>query len=60
MQMRISRSRMAGDPPDVLITPRLADHQLMDFHRADEAIQEGHRAAKEAGHALRALPGDRG
>ncbi|MCC5814312.1 MAG: patatin-like phospholipase RssA [Leptospira sp.] len=46
MQIRISRSRMAGDPPDVLITPKLGYMGLMEFHRAKEAIDEG-RASVE-------------
>jgi NTE family protein len=41
MQIRITRSRMAGDPPDVLITPKLGYMGLMEFHRAKEAIEEG-------------------
>lgn len=45
MQMRISRSRLAGDPPEVLITPRLAHLGLLDFHRAEEAIEAGRHAA---------------
>jgi NTE family protein len=48
MQVRISRSRMAGDPPDVLISPRLAHMSLYDFHRGEEAIEEGRRAALAA------------
>lgn len=40
-QDRITRSRMAGDPPDVLLNPRLAHIELMAFDRADEAISEG-------------------
>ncbi|QEA14155.1 patatin-like phospholipase family protein [Comamonas flocculans] len=45
MQMRITRSRMAGDPPEVVIAPSLAHLGLLDFHRAAEAIEEGRRAA---------------
>lgn len=45
MQMRITRSRLAGDPPELLIAPRLAHLGLMDFHRAGEAIEAGHHAA---------------
>lgn len=41
MSVRISRSRMAGDPPDVLFAPRLARIGLMDFHRGPEAIAAG-------------------
>jgi len=48
MQVRITRSRMAGDPPDVLVAPRLASFGLLDFDRADEAIAEGRRAVQEA------------
>lgn len=48
MQMRIGRSRMAGDPPEVLVTPRLTDFGLFDFDRASEAIEEGRRAAAQA------------
>ncbi|MCD6662620.1 MAG: patatin-like phospholipase family protein [Comamonas sp.] len=48
MQMRITRSRMAGDPPEVVISPSLSHLGLLDFHRAGEAIDEGRRAAREA------------
>jgi len=48
MQVRITRSRMAGDPPDVLVAPRLARLALLDFHRAQEAIEEGERAMEAA------------
>jgi NTE family protein len=41
VQDRIARSRLAGDPPDAMINPRLADIGLFDFHRADEAIEQG-------------------
>ena len=47
MQMRITRSRMAGDPPEVVIAPQLAHLGLMDFYRAEEAIAEGQRAAEK-------------
>jgi NTE family protein len=46
MQVRISRSRMAGEPPDLLVAPRLAHLGLLDFHRAKEAVEEGHRAVE--------------
>jgi NTE family protein len=41
MQVRIARSRLAGEPADVLIAPRLAQLGLMDYHRGAEAISEG-------------------
>ena len=45
VQDRIARSRLAGDPPDVMISPRLAGLGMLDFHRADELIQRGMAAA---------------
>ena len=48
MQVRITRSRMAGDPPELLITPRLANFALLDFARAPEAIEEGRSAVARA------------
>lgn len=47
-QDRISRSRLAGDPPDVCISPRLGPIALFDFHRAEEAIALGEEAARRA------------
>ena len=32
---------MAGEPPDVIVAPRVAHLRLLDFHRAKEAIEEG-------------------
>ncbi len=57
MQMRISRSRMAGDPPEVVIAPRLAHLGQLDFHRAKEAIEEGRRAAQASLPQLREFMG---
>jgi NTE family protein len=48
MQDRITRSRLAGDPPDVSINPRLGRVGWFDFHRADEAIKLGAEAAEKA------------
>lgn len=48
MQMRITRSRMAGDPPELVIAPRLAHLGLLDFHRAQEAIDAGYAATQAA------------
>lgn len=48
MQIRVTRSRMAGDPPELLVTPRLPDFGLFDFDRADEALEEGRRAVTQA------------
>lgn len=58
-QDRIARSRLAGDPPDILISPRLPNVGLFEFHKAAEAIATGWEAAdkiiaeiKEAQEAL--------
>lgn len=42
-QDRITRSRMAGDPPDIILTPKLSYLGLLEFYRAEEAIAEGER-----------------
>ncbi len=55
MQVQISRSRLAGEPPDVLITPRLAHLGLLEFHRAREAIAEGRRSVQAVQPLLREL-----
>lgn len=55
MQVRIARSRMAGEPPDLLVSPRLAHLHLLDFHRAKEAIDEGRRAMDAVMHNLLTL-----
>jgi NTE family protein len=46
MQDRITRARLAGDPPDVMITPRVGQVGWFDFHRASDAIEAGARAAE--------------
>ena len=48
MQDRITRARLAGDPPDVLISPRLGKVGWFDFHRANDAIALGAEAAEKA------------
>src|SRR5438067_8757496 len=48
MQDRITRARLAGDPPDVLISPRIGRIGLFDFHKAEEAIAIGAEAAEKA------------
>jgi NTE family protein len=59
MQDRITRARLAGDPPDVMISPRVGHVGWFDFHRAQEAIEVGARAAERAldeiGEAVAAL-----
>lgn len=48
MQDRITRSRMAGDPPEVVLAPRLSGIGLLEFDRADEAIAEGRRCTEQS------------
>ena len=57
MQVRVGRSRLAGEPADALITPILPDFAMMDFHRAREAIDEGRAAAERARPVLEHLIG---
>ena len=66
MQDRITRARLAGDPPDVLISPRLGSIGWFDFHRAIDAVEIGSDATTKAldavNEAVTALsqPGDSG
>lgn len=56
VQDRIARSRLAGDPPDAMISPRLQDMGLFDFHRAQEAIEKGeHAVERQLGDIVREL-----
>jgi NTE family protein len=48
MQDRITRARLAGDPPDLLISPRVGQIGWFDFHRAGDLIAFGARAAERA------------
>lgn len=41
MQDRITRSQLAGDPPDMVIQPKLSDYGIMDFDKAQELIKIG-------------------
>ncbi len=48
LQANITRGRLAEEPPDLAVVPRLAHMGLFEFHRAAEAIAEGRLAAEEA------------
>lgn len=50
LQDRLTRSRLAGDPPDIHITPEIGHIGLLEFERAEELIALGEAAA------LKALP----
>jgi len=52
MQDRITRSRLAIDPADLVLRPDLADFQLMDFHRAREAIDIGRKLVEATAEQL--------
>ena len=48
MQDRLTRMRLAGDPPDVHVTPHIGHIGWLDFHRAAESIAVGHAATEKA------------
>ena len=52
MQDRLTRMRLAGDPPDVHITPRIGPVGWLDFHRAAESIAIGYAATEKAIEAI--------
>jgi NTE family protein len=55
MSARINRSRMAGEPAEAVIQPRLAEMGLMEYHRGGEAIAAGRAAAEQAVPQIRRL-----
>jgi NTE family protein len=55
MQVLITRSRLAGEPADVLITPQLGRLGLMDFYRAGVAIDAGRKATEDVLPQIKAL-----
>jgi NTE family protein len=54
-QDRITRSRLAGDPADVVLSPKVAHIGMLEFHRAAEAIEAGELCVKRALPEIRAL-----
>ncbi len=48
MEDRITRSRMAGDPPDIILSPRMGHIGLLEFHNAEAAIDEGRKCVKRS------------
>jgi NTE family protein len=58
MQERIARSRLAGDPPEIEITPDVQDIGMMDFHRAALAVERGRAAVRERADDLARLAPD--
>lgn len=55
VQDRITRSRLAGDPAEVVIAPQLAHIGLLEFQRAAEAIEEGENCVKGALETIRKI-----
>ena len=51
-QDRITRSRLAGEPPDIVLTPKLLDIGLLELYRAEEAIDEGHKCVQRIAHEI--------
>ncbi|AXR06638.1 patatin-like phospholipase RssA [Salinimonas sediminis] len=53
LQARVTRSRLAGDPPDVLIEPNLTDVGLLEFHRAAELCKKGEETVERLAEQIR-------
>lgn len=53
MQDYVTRARLAGEPPHVMLAPRLHDMGLMEYNRATEAIAEGRYCVEQAMPVLR-------
>lgn len=58
MQDRLTRSRMAGDPPDIILSPLLSHLGLMEFDKATIAIEEGKASVERMRPALKRLLGN--
>ncbi|OQW64804.1 MAG: hypothetical protein BVN29_11340 [Nitrospira sp. ST-bin5] len=55
MEDYITRARLAGDPPHVLLVPRLGHIGLMEYNRAKESIAEGRLCVEQAMPMLKRL-----
>lgn len=44
MQERITRARLAGDPPDILLQPKLGEIGLLEFEQGEKARQIGYES----------------
>lgn len=56
-QDRITRSRLAGEPPDIVFSPKLAGIGLLELYRAEEAIAEGQRCVQRMAHEIEHILG---
>lgn len=52
MQIRIGRARLAGDPPDILLAPRVLQVQPHEFVGGEGTIEEGRRVVRRMMPAL--------
>ena len=48
LQDRVARARLAADPPDVVIKPRVGHVGLLEFDRAAELIEAGENAVERS------------
>jgi NTE family protein len=48
MERQIAKGQLKECPPDILIKPKVGEFKFLDFDHADELIQAGYDAAKEA------------
>jgi len=55
MQERITRGRLACDPPDITLSPHIEDIGFMDFHRAAKAIELGKRCVQHEEREIKRL-----
>lgn len=55
MQEQITKSRMAGEPPDISLNPRLTDFGMFQFDRSKEALEEGYQCVMRSKDALLSL-----
>ncbi|MBT8439415.1 MAG: patatin-like phospholipase family protein, partial [Gammaproteobacteria bacterium] len=51
-QDRITRSRLAGEPPDIIFSPKLSGIGLLELYRAEEAIEEGRKCVQRMAHEI--------
>ena len=50
--VRVQSARLAGEPPDVLIAPRLGHIGILDFDRSEELIELGRTSTDAMGPAI--------
>lgn len=53
MQDRITRSRLAGEPPDVMLLPHVNHIGLLEYQRGREAIDAGRACVEHSAEAIR-------